>query len=205
MYGTQNRSVDELIQRINGGAFFLTYEKNQRMGDLIQEIIREFRDQKEFYLESVKGYLLALLFEIARLQEDKKDTRHLLNSKDTSQIEPALTYVQEHYAESIKIQELAEQCSLSETHFRRIFEKKLQISPVDYINQIRIHKACLLLRDTYSSIEEIAMKTGFISMSTFNRNFRKLLGTSPKQWRKEMEDNGGSIKKYVISVEHGWE
>ena len=60
----------------------------------------------------------------------------------------------------------------------------MQMTPMEYVNKVRIREACRLMLDTNASLEEIAVKTGFVSMSTFNRNFGRFLNTSPHAWRK---------------------
>ena len=52
------------------------------------------------------------------------------------------------------------------------------MTPVDYLNQVRIKKACDMIRKTGYSMEEIAVKVGFSTTSTFNRNFKRIVGTS---------------------------
>ena len=104
--------------------------------------------------------------------------------EEITQVEAALRYVEEHYAERLRAGDLAAVCGLSETHFRRFFLKNMQLTPMEYVNKVRIREACRLMNGTASSLEEIAMKTGFVSMSTFNRNFTRFLGTSPHVWRK---------------------
>lgn len=58
----------------------------------------------------------------------------------------ALEYINSHYEEDIKIKELADWCHISETHFRRMFSAYTSMSPLEYINQIRIKNACEYLK-----------------------------------------------------------
>ena len=79
------------------------------------------------------------------------------------------------------------------------------MTPVDYLNQVRIKKACDMIRKTGYSMEEIAVKVGFSTTSTFNRNFKRIVGTSPYHWKK----SAGRILKpdwqiSIYSVEKGW-
>ena len=194
LYPGRNRLVEEICRRINRGARLLTYEKNPVLGDLVQEILREMKGKGEFYQESVKGYLLAFLMEIARL--DGEAAGSLVSDKrlpvvgknlwkeEIRQVEAALRYVEEHYREPLHAGDLAAVCGLSETHFRRLFQKNMQMTPMEYVNKVRIREACRLMLETNASLEEIAVKTGFVSMSTFNRNFGRFLSISPHAWRK---------------------
>ena len=192
LYPGRSRLAEEISRRINSGARFLTHGKNPALGDLVQEIFREMKEKSEFYQESVKGYLLAFLMEAARLNdedsllpgEELPVVGKQIWKEEITQVEAALRYVEEHYAEQLRVGDLAAVCGLSETHFRRFFLKNMQLTPMEYVNKVRIREACRLMNGTASSLEEIAMKTGFVSMSTFNRNFTRFLGTSPHVWRK---------------------
>ena len=57
------------------------------------------------------------------------------------------------------------------------------MSPMDYVNLIRIQRACDLMKKTNDSMDLVAVKCGFSTTSTFNRNFKKYLNTSPYQWK----------------------
>ena len=103
---------------------------------------------------------------------------------DVSQISAALEYIGERYMEHIKTKTLAAACNLSETHFRRLFAEYMKMTPLEYINLVRIQKACDLMKKTRYSMEEVAARVGYPAISTFNRNFRKIIGTSPYQYKK---------------------
>ena len=98
-------------------------------------------------------------------------------------IEPALSYVYEHYKEDIQISTLARSCSMSESYFRKLFARTMGQSPLEYVNAYRIHRSMNLLRTTSDSIQNVASRSGFSSIAAFNRNFRQHTGMSPSQWR----------------------
>ncbi len=104
------------------------------------------------------------------------------------QIAKALEYIDKNYMEHIKMKVLADSCNLSETHFRRLFAEYMNMAPLSYINLVRVQQACSLIQKTRYSMEEVAERVGYPSVSTFNRNFRKVIGTSPYQFKKSGED-----------------
>ena len=59
----------------------------------------------------------------------------------------------------------------------------MNMSPMDYINLMRVQKACDIMKKTNDSMDVVAQKVGFTTTSTFNRNFKKYLNTSPYQWK----------------------
>jgi len=121
-----------------------------------------------------------------------------------TQIAAALDYVRMEYTHSIRVEELAQVCHMSETHFRRIFEASMNMSPVDYMNLVRIQKACDLMKKTNDSMDIVAQKVGFATTSTFNRNFKKFLNTSPYQWKINPGNYERKLLNYNISARKGW-
>ncbi|MBQ7785175.1 MAG: AraC family transcriptional regulator [Clostridia bacterium] len=98
-------------------------------------------------------------------------------------IEPALSYVYEHYKEDIRVDAMARSCSMSESYFRKTFLRIMNQSPLEYVNRYRVHRSLNLLRTTSDSIQNIAIRTGFASIAAYNRNFKRYVGMSPTQWR----------------------
>lgn len=76
--------------------------------------------------------------------------------------------------------------------------------PVEYINLIRVRTACEKLKKTDRSVTDIGTECGFASDSAFNRNFRKLMGMSPAEWRKKGENYEQLLLKFDIRTEEGW-
>ena len=76
----------------------------------------------------------------------------------------------------------------------------MKMSPVKYINQVRIRRACDELKRTDEPIASIAARTGFSTLSTFNRNFRHIMGISPQQWRKNPEQYEWKLLEYDIQA-----
>ena len=101
-------------------------------------------------------------------------------------------------------EELAAMCHISETHLRRVFRDCMQMSPVEYINWVRIRTACGELKRTNDTVGDIAVRCGFSTLSTFNRNFHRIMGISPQQWRKDPEHFEQKLLKYDIKAEKGW-
>lgn len=191
--------VKKLLGRMSDKAVIVSCAQYPEIAGLIRNILEEMREQQGFYKESVRGYLLALFVELARKGEREEYKEERVGNEH--RIAEVLDYIAEHYAEDIKIAKLAKICHVSETHFRRIFEKIMNVSPAEYINMIRVQHACTLLKETPDSIERIREKVGFPTASTFNRNFRKMVQMSPGQWRTK---EGGSLADYKISIYKGW-
>lgn len=97
----------------------------------------------------------------------------------------ALRYINQHLAEeTLTAAEAAEHVHLSESHFRRLFKEIYRISPTDYIITQRINLAKEKIRYSNDSITSISEATGFSSIFCFSHAFKRLVGSSPSQYRK---------------------
>ena len=112
-------------------------------------------------------------------------TRAGLALRPYTEMRVVLEYVKEKYADSIEIKTLAALVHLSVSQFERRFRKVFQISPLKHIMNVRIRAASLLLTTTNDTIASIALDCGFYDHSHFSRNFRKIMGVSPKDYRKQ--------------------
>ena len=175
------------------------------MAGKILKILDIMRDGEEFYLEEAKGVLASLLVEIARINRDSGEERCSEGrGKVMDMISRFQEYISDHYMEDLRIDELAEYCHISETHLRRLFTTYMKMSPLEYINTIRIQAACDYLKKTDQPIADIAHKCGFTTNSTFNRNFRQVTGMTPLEWRKRPENYEQQLLKFDIHSEEGW-
>ena len=120
------------------------------------------------------------------------------------QILPALTYIEEHYRSDIRAAELAKQCGLSEPHFRRVFREYVSMPPIDYLNSVRIREACRMMDRRDCPMDLVASDCGFSSVSSFTRNFRKFMGTTPYQWKLQREKHENRLRDYSITLLKGW-
>ena len=197
---------ERMSRRLNSRALFLKEKDYPSLGGKVRRILDIMRNTEEFYQEEAAGLLTALLAGIARNNQEtsEKEESGLEDSKFSVMIAQTLQYISTHYAEPIKVKELASICHISETHFRRIFSSYMNMSPLEYINQVRIRMACEHLKRTDEPIAEIAVKCGFSTNSTFNRNFKQLLGVTPMEWRKRPENYERQLLKFEIHSEEGW-
>ncbi|MBU1106081.1 MAG: AraC family transcriptional regulator [Candidatus Riflebacteria bacterium] len=86
---------------------------------------------------------------------------------------------------NLDLEELADKCGVSKSHLCRVFKKATGQTVSQYLNHIRIERACRLLADTGVPIEEIAFASGFNNASYFFRVFKKQVGKLPLEWRKK--------------------
>jgi AraC-like DNA-binding protein len=140
------------------------------------------------------GTLLPLFMEAAALY---KSNAHPAQLKATvyrvlsllfpmqQQDDCCIGYIHSHFAEQFSIPQLAKRCALSESVYRRRFRQLTGVSPIQYINHLKIEKACQLLRSGDITPGEISDYLHFYSVSYFYRVFKAVTGFTPNEYRKQ--------------------
>lgn len=201
-WGKSTQETRQIMDAVGGKSFFVRVEECPAIAALIRAIFVEMQHRSAHYRECVRGMAYALLFEIARFNDMGEGQS--VGKSISLQLGSAIEYVDKNYPNNFKIADLANECHMSETHFRRIFQEKMNMTPVEYVNFVRVRKACELIDKTDISMEDVAEKVGFVTPSTFNRNFRRIIGTSPYQWKKRPDNHEGRLLEYKISALKGW-
>ena len=93
-------------------------------------------------------------------------------------------YIDKNYTEDLSLETVAGVAGFSKFHFSRLFKQFTDISFYDYLNQRRVRAAEQLLLDPDIPITEIAMRSGFSSISTFNRVFKSFKECTPSEFKK---------------------
>ncbi len=206
MYPDDPRRQTELLGIVSKRADLFSVEEQPELAATVRKILREMRRKKPHYRESVRRLMQIYLIELIRIQEARDADRLYDLSADSAalnQILPALLFIDENYAKPIRAAELASRCGLSEPQFRRVFEDRIRMVPMDYLNLIRIQNACKLMQRRNLSMEMVAAECGFVSVSTFTRNFRKYLGITPYQWKLNKDNYPSRLMDYTISAQRG--
>ena len=162
-------------------------EKDEELKRMILGIYQE-NDQKRLgYKLAAKGMLLQLITYLSRnyAVQILSQSANSKRKRNLERLNTVIQYIQEHYTEPITNAQLAEHIHLSEDRFNHLFKESLGISPLHYMNEIRLKKAAYLLKKTELTISEAAIAVGFQDFNHFGRQFRKLYGCSPSEFRKQ--------------------
>ena len=196
----QSLSYDEVLAALNGAGFFFSRGEKPELAVLIDRMLEECRDRKWYWQEAVKGQTAILITQILRLRRTRvklDETRRLPGSY----IDNAIRYIYSNYSEDIQIKDVAKACGLSESHFRRMFEASMDMKPIDFLNMVRIREACRLIEKGGCSIRNVCYQVGYVTPSTFNRNFMKLTGMTPMEWKREKANTAGFFRNLHISTQ----
>lgn len=154
--------------------------------------LRKIFDQANtLYDGAPDGYELALkaLFLQAvflLLQYSEKNTSSNIGSS-SDKLKHVLDYIELHYEESISISELAKLCFFSDYHFMRFFKKHMNMTCVEYINNLRLEKSVELFEQGNTSILDVSLSVGFHNLSYFHRAFKKKYHMTPLEFIRKLK------------------
>jgi Response regulator containing CheY-like receiver domain and AraC-type DNA-binding domain len=116
--------------------------------------------------------------------------RKVLELKNTrksfsKEVAAAIRFINENYIMEISLLQVADHVQLSPNYLSSLFKKELDMSFIEYLNEVRIEKAKELLLNTFMKSYEVAEKVGFTDNSYFGRTFKKVVGVSPNEFRKQ--------------------
>ncbi|WP_422860579.1 AraC family transcriptional regulator [Flagellimonas sp. S174] len=106
------------------------------------------------------------------------------NSELGGRLKKVLDYTFENYKQEITIEKIASLAHLSRAQFSHFFKLHTGKTYIQFLNELRIENACVLLKNDTYSIEHICYGVGFKNMSNFLRHFKKLKNTTPSQFKK---------------------
>ncbi|GLQ70685.1 AraC family transcriptional regulator [Vibrio penaeicida] len=115
----------------------------------------------------------------------KKDSE-MMNSK----INLVLDFVMLNYKKPIKVKEVADLIDMTESYFSRFFHKSTGHRFTDFVNRIRVQRACIKLIESKDSIADISKQVGFSNLANFSRQFRRIKGLTPLAYRKKNTVDG---------------
>lgn len=141
---------------------------------------------KDYLLKPVRASeLLNILNQAADAQFGKeKVAADMEPGTETNRfVKAAQDYIAEHYTENLSLAEVAEKVGISGGYLSTMFRQNLHCGFVDYLNQVRIERACTYMAQNYLKTYEVAYKVGFNDEKYFSKVFKKIKGMSPKEYR----------------------
>ncbi len=125
----------------------------------------------------VSAQVYTALMELLRLAETAPTQRN-------PYVDAALAYIHKHCTEPIRISELADSLHISCAYLIKLFRENVGVAPLKYLHLKRIEYACLLLRTTQMSIEEISNEVGMYDCSSFCHLFKNIRFMTPAKYRQ---------------------
>ncbi len=158
-----------------------------KLNYMIQEIYREYFDYNATSEIYIYIKFLTLLYDVIKYKI--LGNNRTKPSESDKIFEMIIKYINKNYMNDISLDTLAKVSGYSKFYFSRMFYKYTNSSVPDFINKRRIKASELLLADGKYSVTDIAGLTGFSSITTFNRVFKKINGCTPSKFRKFNMEN----------------
>jgi AraC-like DNA-binding protein len=144
-----------------------------------EELKDETNDNELFRL----SHLYPLFYELCKKLVQPKvleNKENILNHN----LEKAIQYINKNYQQPIKVTDVCEEINVTRSYLYKIFTQNLKISPQEYLGQLRLFKACELLKNSAKSIKEITFLVGYTDQLYFSAKFKKAYGVAPKKYRQ---------------------
>ncbi|WP_425501880.1 AraC family transcriptional regulator [Paraliobacillus salinarum] len=193
-------SLEYIALGIEGLSFSLPDEEESQMGlftyhgdqkDILfylNKLLHEIKQNDDDY-EIVCQNIIEIL--IIKLRRDKKFTLTKTETKNLNRSVSLIQhYLNQNYREDISLDSLAEIGHINKFYLAHTFKKDIGVSPIEYLQKVRVREAKLLLETTNYSIASIAEIVGFSSQSFFTQSFKRFTDQTPSKYRKEVKKDG---------------
>ena len=191
-----------LITKLKGGTsiqalllqpLFITKDGYPKIYDEVYRLLLDITDEyfsKNEYAE-LTIYSLLLSFFVKFINNRIQDEELFPNVRQSRQKEyikkfnDLLDFINLHYSEELNLESMAARMGFSKFHFSRLFKQYTNLTFNDYLNFRRLKAAEELLANPALSIIEVSMRSGYSSISTFNRLFRQMKHCTPSEYRSK--------------------
>ncbi|MGN8631669.1 AraC family transcriptional regulator [Blautia sp. HCP3S3_G3] len=196
--GLNKISIKELnlLTSIISPALLITPEEypliHERVHQLMLDIKEEYFNASHYAEAAIFSKFLEILVCIGRSHKTfTQKQKDLTSSRQKEYVEKFIfitDYINEHFAENLTLEDAANLAGFSKFHFSRLFKQYTDTSFYKYLNQKRIAYAKTLLLDPQMAVTDVALQSGFSSLSAFLRMFKQMNQCTPTEFRN-MYDN----------------
>lgn len=149
---------------------------NVRIMRAVQRVVNELHDKNKYHQYLVVMYYAELLILIYRHIDEA-----YLPICTSEPLKRAVSYMRLNYQSDITIAEVAQHAGIGGRYIRKLFAQYLNLSPQDFLSEVRVNKSMELLRNTEMSVKEICFACGFKSPQYYSKVFKQQTGLSPKE------------------------
>lgn len=171
LYSTDCKLINLTEKEFNNITFYL---------NVLQYELNEQHIHSAQYIRYIFSCILIELFR-------HKDTNSL--SSYPNNIKKILHYINIHFKEQISLKDVADYAEISYSNAGKYIKKYINMSFLEYLNNIRLEYSCRLLLNSTESITDIAEFSGFSSIEHFSKTFKSKYGITPKQYRDQHTSN----------------
>ncbi len=195
---------------VDGWSYRMFYIRSELLGELTAEVSR--KQVMPFFSEGVlrdrdiatQLYSLHLLLEEGGIGLLEAETRlmavlvalidkysdyslNLWARREKEAVKQVKDYLEANFSQNVSLKELAQVVNVSPYHLTRVFSEEVGLPPHTYLTQVRVNRAKVLLSEMVPLVE-VANVTGFADQSHLNRSFKRVVGVTPGQYSKNIQD-----------------
>jgi len=158
-----------------------------QLKEILLQINNEYfscNDYSDLYIPSQLLEMFVLMGRSEELPREEEKNSAAAGRKEYMELfNNSLRYVDEHFNEKLSLDDMSTRTGFSKFHFSRLFKKYTGYNFSDYLCARRVNEARMLLLVRETSVTDVAISSGFSSISTFNRVFKQQTGLSPSEYR----------------------
>ncbi|PDT49886.1 AraC family transcriptional regulator [Sinorhizobium fredii] len=167
-----------VLRDVSGG-------QDEQLSHLLALVHRELTAESAGSRLFVQGLAQSMAVHLIRHYASGESASRPRNALPGSKLRRAIAFMETHLEKPFDLMQVAQVVGMSEFHFSRLFKQATGLSPSHYFIRQRVAKAQRLLKETDTSIIEIAMAVGYSSPSHFAQIFRREAGVSPRDYRRD--------------------
>ncbi|MDY3998046.1 MAG: AraC family transcriptional regulator [Blautia sp.] len=153
---------------------------------LLQVLGEDYTLGNFIYIAQILSLILAETYCRERSQSAGEQNRHVTS---------VIRYLYQHLYENLTLDQIAQEFDFSKSYLNLIFQRYTQRAPMDFFIHLKMQEACKLLRSTNLYIYEVGQCLGYQDQYYFSRLFRKVIGVSPKEYKKGGYTGSASMMK----------
>ena len=151
---------------------------------LLKNIIDEDNKKDIGYQVVKKANLILILVSLGKIWKSQQIGINNSYSGKRDMLIQAINYIENNYYNNMSIKDVASRVYLSPQYFGKVFREYTGLTPIEYINRLRISQAEKLLLDKSYTISKVAETVGIDDVNYFSRLFKSITGCSPSEYRK---------------------
>ncbi|EUJ32885.1 AraC family transcriptional regulator [Listeria cornellensis] len=189
----EGKRLRDLFLHVSPSSADWNPEVARLVAGLLQVIHRESSQRKAGYRYIVKAKLYEMLAvlerDVPRLVRDSAEDATSKSQETLEKLQQIFAYVEDHYQETITLQQVADHVGFSSYYFTKLFKRNMGITFMTFVNDYRLSKAKWILLNEETPVTEVAELAGFSSVKTFHHAFKRAMGVSPLKYRRTIFGN----------------
>lgn len=163
--------------------------------ELLELVFREAIEMSPWYLQIATHTLITTLYYMLRF-----DLIEISNSTKQEIVKKTKKYINENYKNDVSLDKVSHYVGCSKNYICKIFKEYTGMTVNHYLNKVRIDKAAELLVNTNLDVSEIASNVGYNNVYHFIKTFKKIVGTSPGNFRKNELSGNALVSSQVRAI-----